>query len=157
MLAQRNRLRRLATQLLLVWLFAFGVGLVHACEMKSLLLAVAGAGVTADSLAASNTVGALDAEDETAADAPADHGCCPDNGSGGPADASCAKFCADESHSLPPAKQGHDPAPVLDVAPVATLALAVAVIERGRADPPEAAVPPPDPTPVAIAFLRLTL
>jgi hypothetical protein len=148
MFAQRSRLRRFATQLLLVWLFAFGVGLAQACEMKPLLQAVAGAvgeGV------------AVDAADEPTADAPTDHGCCPGGGDAARVDSACAKFCADESHTLPTAKQGHDPAPVLDVAPVATLALAVAVVEHSRAEAPEAAAPPPDPTPVAIAFLRLTL
>jgi hypothetical protein len=150
MFAQRSRLRRFATQLLLVWLFAFGVGLVHACEMRPLLQAVAGA-------ATGGQAQGDPALQPDAADAVADHGCCPGGDADGPANASCAKFCADESNTLPCAKQGHDPAPMLDVAPVATLALSVAVVEHSRAEAPEAVAPPPDPTPVAIAFLRLTL
>lgn len=156
MFAQRTRLHRFATQLLLVWLLAFGVGLVHACEMKPLLQALAGAAQGLGTLghAASDPDDALGDAVEAAQ---ADHGCCPGQDSVGSTAASCAKFCADESHTLPTAKQGFDPSPVLDVAPVATLALSVAVVEQGRADAPEAARPPPDPTPVAIAFLRLTL
>lgn len=171
MFAQRSRLRRFATQLLLVWLFAFGVGLAQACEMRPLLATVSGAAsgvqahgghAAAAALAGDHDVS--DAEDaggpggaDGLADGLVDHGCCPADGAGGSANASCAKFCADESHTLPSAKQGQDPAPVLDVAPVATLALSVAVVEHSQADGPEAAVPPPDATPVAIAFLRLTL
>lgn len=155
MFAPRSRLRRFATQLLLVWLFAFGVGLAQACQMKPLLAAVSGAAAGAESHgghAAPAPVGV-----DAAAHGAADHGCCPGDDAGGPADTSCAKFCADESHTLPPAKQGFDPGPVLDLAPVATLALAVAAVEQGRALAPPVAAPPPDPTPVAIAFLRLTL
>ena len=158
--ASRPRLRRFATQLLLVWLFAFGVGLAHACEMKAALQQ--GAGAVAEASVDTDAEANTDTDTDTDPDAPAAvveaaHACCPTEATPAPADSACAKFCADEGSSLPSAKQAFDPAPMLDVAPLPTLGLAVRTVEERVAHCAAAAAAPPQRVPLPIALLRLAL
>lgn len=128
MSARHTRIRRLAAQVLLLWLLALVSGIVNACVIVPQ---------------------AMQAQ-------PAAHeacGACPEQHQ--PAHGACAKFCADESSSLPSAQQAFDPGPALAIAPLPTMALAepaLPALERpGGAPPPRARIPIP------IAFLRLTI
>lgn len=128
MFAQTARVRRLAAQMLLVWLFALATGIVNACAMAP------------------------------TAHAPMTHapGCdaCPDAHPAGAAQA-CAKFCADESTSVRAAKHDYDPWMGLGVAVVPTMALSVVVPAHVPDRRPHDAPPTAARIPVAIAFLRL--
>ena len=146
MFTQHARIRRLAARVLLVWLFALATGLVNACV-----------------IAPASMSGMASMGDLRAASQPAsmDHkaGCpdCPDENSSSVSQGPCAKFCVDESTSVPAAKLAFDPWLGLGVAVVPTMALAVVAPASMAAQRPHDAPPPPARTPVPIAFLRLTL
>lgn len=149
MIAQTARVRRLAAQVLLVWLFALASGLVNACVIAPQLY----------SLESGQREAPMS---DAMAGAPAQMvhaGCpdCPDEGATSLSPGACGKFCLDESASVPTAKLALDPGPALGIALVPTLALSVA--EAGpRLQPRSDAAPPPKArVPVPIAFLRLAL
>lgn len=146
MFAHPQRVRRLAAKVLLVWLFALATGLVNACVIAPASMSgMAGMG---DMHAASQPVSM-------------DHkaGCpdCPDDDSPGISQGPCAKFCVDESTSVPAAKSAFDPWLGLDVAVVPTMALSVVAPAPFPAQRYLDAPPPPVRTSARIAFLRLTL
>lgn len=141
MFTQHARIRRLAARVLLVWLFALATGVVNACVVAH---------------------GLRDApahEPHAAAAGspmPHEHGCanCDDEGGTGPS--ACAKFCDNESSSVPSAQSVFNPWLGIDIAPVPTMALAAAPAGFGLEVRPESAGPPATPVPVPIAYLRLT-
>jgi hypothetical protein len=150
MFAHPLRIRRLAAKVLLVWLFALATGVVNAC----LIAPTAHATGMSDML----SMGGQQAGSQPDS---VEHqpGCsnCPDEDSAGISKVSCAKFCVDESTSVPAAKLAFDPWLGLGVAVVPTMALAVVAPASMAAQRPHDAPPPPARTPVPIAFLRLTL
>ncbi|SCK20583.1 hypothetical protein VAR608DRAFT_1528 [Variovorax sp. HW608] len=145
MFAQPIRIRRLSAKVLLVWLFALAMGIVNACV------------IAPQSMPAAGTMGSTAAVQPT----PGDHngGCpeCPDEDSTGISQGSCAKFCVDESSSVPTAKQAFDPWPALGIAVVPTMALAVVDPEPRVHDRPDGAPPLQARISIPIAYLRLTL
>jgi hypothetical protein len=144
MQARHARVRRLAAQVLLVWLFALATGIVNACVISP--QAMTGKAVT---------IGAV-AMQATPADHSGDCPDCPDASSPGAAHGPCAKFCVDGASSVPSAKHAFDPWPALDIAPVPTMALTAEPAPRA-ADRSDAAPHPLARLSVSIAYLRLTL
>lgn len=145
MFTQRRSIRRLAAQVLLAWLFALATGIVNAC-------------VIAPGTPSSLPVSAVTSGDEGHAAAAHAPGCheCEDEGPAAGHPPGCAKFCADEASSVPAAKQVHDVQPLLGIAMVPTMALAVAGSMDTTAIGEGVLLPPPR-TSVPIAYLRLTL
>jgi hypothetical protein len=144
MFAQTARVRRIAAQLLLAWLFALATGIVHACVIAPAAHAPAMA-VPADPHATAQPVSA-------------DHrpGCgeCPDPHPAGASQA-CAKFCADESTSVRVVEQAFDPWTGLDIAVVPTMALSDVALAPVPAQRHPDAPPSLARVPAPIAFLRL--
>lgn len=143
MYGQRRWLRQVASQMLLVWLFALTSGIVNACI-------VAPEGRHAELMA--------QWQDEVAgAHALHDHGAAADEAPPeNTALAPCAKFCADESSSPPALNLMVDPHQPLWLASAPTLALAaqVALAALPESDAPVAPVHARIPIP--IAYQRLT-
>lgn len=143
MYGQRRWLRRVASQMLLVWLFALTSGIVNAC-------------IVAPESRHVETVAQWQA-DIASAHALHDHEAAADEAP--PANAAlapCAKFCADESSSPPALNLMIDPQQPLWLASAPTLALAaqVALAALPESDAPVA--PVHARIPIAIAYLRLT-
>lgn len=138
-----QRVRRLAAKVLLAWLFALATGLVNACVITP--ASMSGRGDLPAALQAASV----------------DHhsGCpeCPDEDSPGLLQGPCAKFCADESTSVPAAKPAFKASLGLGVAVVPTMALSVVAPAPLPAQRHLDAPPPPARTSVPIALLRLTL
>jgi len=143
---QHSFIRRLAAKALLVWLFALATGLVNACVIAPSTHASVGLG------AASVSSNGHDQDLHLP-------GCpnCDEEGSSADHPAGCAKFCADESSSVPAAKSVFDAQSSLAVALVPTMALEVAAQVRTAAAPGDDVGLPPPRLPVQIAYLRLTL
>lgn len=142
--AERHCIRRLAARVLVAWLLALATGIVNACVIMPgahELVPGHALGATQHTAVEHNAAGCHGCEDDDAAQAMP----------GG-----CAKFCADESSSVPAAKQVFDPWQSLDVALVPTMALAVAGPAHGLAACADGVVLP-QPLCVPIAYLRLTL
>jgi len=145
MIAQQARIRQLAAKVLLVWLFALATGIVNACVIAP--MATHGP----DPMAATSAIHP---------DHSGSHAGCPDCSDDDTEDhgqATCAKFCVEESSSVPAAKHAFDPWLGLDVAVVPTMALAVVAQPPFAAQPRSSAPRPLARVPVPIAFLRLTL
>lgn len=146
MFTQRSFIRRLAAQVLLVWLFALATGLVNAC-------------VIAPGLHVSLGLGADVASGDGHEQALHQPGCpnCDEESSLVDHPPGCAKFCADEASSVPAAKSVFDAQSSLAIALVPTMALAVAApMGRAAALGSEVPLPPPRAS-AAIAYQRLTL
>ena len=144
MFGQPKRLRRLAAQILLGWLFALAAGIVNACVVD----------------VPRQPAPAAPHEHRHEHAGPAAHG--HDTAAGhhhspGLAKAHCAKFCGDEGSTVPAVKQSFDPGAVawMAAAPTPGLVFAAGVdaTPLHRAD----ATAPPGRVPIPIAFLRLTL
>lgn len=137
------RIRRLAAKVLLVWLVALVSGIVNACVLAPQAMAGKAAMVMAMQPAAADHLG----------------GCpdCPDEDSAGVGVGPCAKFCVDESSSVPSAQHAFDPWPALGIALVPTMALSVAEPAPRATDRPDCAPPVRARIPIPISFLRLTL
>jgi len=136
----------LAAKLLLVWLFALATGFANACVIVS--GTYASMGLTERSPAVNG---------HEAAEHLPGHLNCDDAESLPQHPPSCAKFCADESSSIPAAKHAQDAPSFLDVALVPTMAIAV-MAPMGEATAVDSGVPSPPPgPPVSIAYRRLTL
>lgn len=132
---RRSTLRRLAAQMLLVWLFALASTMANAC--MAVPPALKWAGTTAQHLPCHG-----DADEVTASTLPAT--------------GACTKFCIDKSGSAPVNEQALDLQVTLWLAlPPAGLPDLHSALERNtRAD---AQRPPPGArVPISIAFLRLT-
>ncbi|MBL8287832.1 MAG: hypothetical protein JNL85_07605 [Rubrivivax sp.] len=138
MFARTARVRRIAAQVLLGWLFALATGLVHACVVAPGLPAVT-----------------MEQPE------PMDHagGCpgCPDDEASALTPGACGKFCADESSGVPKAKLALDVSPALGIALVPTAGLWAAEPALRPMRRPGAAPPSLARIPVPIAYLRLTL
>lgn len=145
MFAPHARTRRLAAKVLLVWLFALASGIVNACVIapQAMPAKAAMAGVVPMQPAAADHRG----------------GCpdCPDEDTAGVPTGPCAKFCVDESSSVPSAQHAFDPWPALGIALVPTMALTVAEPAPRATDRPDGAPPVRARIPIPISFLRLTL
>jgi hypothetical protein len=146
MFAQRNLIRRLAARVLLVWLFALATGVVNACSVTH--------GPYPASMPAGGVAAA--AGDKAGAHAPGCPGC-EDEEAGDGHPPGCAKFCAEEASSVPSAKHAFDAQPVLGIALVPTMALAVAVPVRGLAAHGDGVPLSLPRVPARVAYLRLTL
>lgn len=146
MFTQRNVIRRLAAKVLLVWLFALATGLVNAC-------------VIAPGTHASVSLGASAASGDEHDQAVHQPGCpnCDEDGSPVDHPPGCAKFCADESSSVPAAKVVFDAQSSLAIALVPTMALSIATPVRCEAASGSDVPLPPPRASVSIAYLRLTL
>ncbi len=146
---QRQRLRRFASGMLLVWLFALSAGVVNAC-------------VVAPELARQETVAAASHQhdatpghhQETSAGAAEPQDKAPAVGA-----AACTRFCAEPAASATASKQ-----PVEDMVPVLWLpAIMLSPVWTGHTSAPaihafDARPWPPGPTvPVRIAFVRQAL
>jgi hypothetical protein len=138
-------MRRLTRWVLLVWLLAFGVGVVNACVLPSSVHGPASAQAGGDA----ETRAPVPCHDEVVGDE-----IVPD---GRPATSACAKLCADETLRVPVLEHAFDAGAGLALAPLPTLGLALAgpapLAPQALADAPT----PRPGVPVAIAFLRLTL
>lgn len=145
MFAQHAHIRRLAAKLLLVWLFALASGIVNACVIAPHAMA--------DKAAMAGSVAMQPAA--------ADHrgGCpdCPDAETAGAPTGPCAKFCVDESSTVPSAQHAFDPWPALGIALVPTMVLSVAEPASHDTHRPDRVAPMPARIPIPIVFLRLTL
>jgi hypothetical protein len=138
MFGQRQRLRRIAARILVVWLFALATGFVNACLVEpASAAALEAGGAHHHALAASPA---------------ADHHGMPDANK-----ASCQKFCADEASSVLATKQALDPGPALGLALLPALPLWIGVDDPGAADARADTRPPAERVPIPIALLRLTL
>ncbi|GAB1389477.1 MAG: hypothetical protein AMXMBFR78_30700 [Rubrivivax sp.] len=144
-------MRRITRWVLLLWLLAFGAGIANACVQRAALHGAASA--QADSAAAAQEP--LPCHDEAASDEAAREALA--DPAAPPAQAACAKQCADEALRMPVLEHAFDVGASLALAPLPTLGLALAEpapVASTAASP----VPPARPRlPVAIAFLRLTL
>jgi hypothetical protein len=159
---QPTRIRRVAARVLLLWLLTLGAGIVHACLVMPAHNRVA-VDLTTQVADATGTAAA-----EATASAVADgsnlhaqhHGCCPDDAedsnSAAP-DTACVKLCADESHSVPAAQHVYDPGMGLDLAPLPTLGLAVALSATLVPEARHGAPLAQQAQSIPISFLRLTL
>lgn len=145
MLTQHARIRHLAAKVLLVWLLALATGIVNACVVAPMTThgpdPMAGTSAIHPAQSGSHAGCAYSSDDDTE----------------GLGQASCAKFCVDESNSVPAAKHAFDPCLGLDVAVVPTMALAVVAQPSSAAQARSSAPPPLARVPVPIAFLRLTI
>lgn len=139
MFGQRKRLRHMAARMLLVWLFALGTGIVHACIALPQGLPAQG-------------------------DAPlaAAHHC--DEGPDGAAPeaqpgmgTACAKFCDQKAHGLPSLQPQDDAGATVWMAPPPSVVLDVAMADDTPANNRHDRWRPPRQVPIPIAYLRLTL
>lgn len=141
-----TRVRRLAAQVLLAWLFALASGIVNACVLAPGMHAAAAkvaAGVTAmQSMPGDHEAGCPD---------------CPDEGGASSPTSACAKFCVDGSSGSPSAQQVFDPWPALGIAVVPTMALSVVDAQLPAVDRPGGVPPHQATASIPIAYLRLTL
>lgn len=141
MFHHRSSIRKVAVHLLLLWVFALGAGVVHACSLAS-------------KVDADGTVGKIDPT--VAVDRHADAGADDEGAVHQSGKATCLKFCEDaKAVSTLPDASGDPPAagsaplwPVLrpDAQPGVALATAHA---RGLRDRP--------PLPIAIQYVRFAL
>ena len=146
MFGQRKLLRRLAAQMLLVWLFALTTGIDNACVIEPELRHAALStlhehrGGTHLRSHAHDKITLAHQHPSPQADIPP-----------------CAKFCADDSVSAPILKQQSDPPPTVWLAAPPTVSLAgQAALAPVRVHAAERA-PEHTRVPIPIAFLRLTL
>jgi hypothetical protein len=146
MFGQRHRLRHIAAQVLLVWLFALAAGIVNACVLEpELRHGIASAVHDGHDAAAANKL--QDAHAPGGHDHRLPHG----------NEAPCAKFCDEPSAGAQTFKQQIDPfnAVWLAPAPVSSLSIdATTPVVGAFAADHELWRPA---VPIPIAFLRLTL
>lgn len=142
MFGRRQRLRMLAAHMLLVWLFALGTGVVHACLSE--VTAPPPAAAAHDHHAMGGTVHEHDGPATPHHPSPAtDH-------------TACLKFCQDKAAGVPADRLSFDAgAPlVLALLPIPSMAVQAQdphpLPARAGSDPPTGRVPIP------IAFRRLT-
>ncbi|MCW5664084.1 MAG: hypothetical protein KIT35_09635 [Piscinibacter sp.] len=143
---RRQRPRRIASVMLLVWLFATVASWAHACLVQPSAVMAGVPEHHPHSIAGAPAVGHVVAPHGTADE--------PD-----PARQACASFCESEQNIVAKAQPSKgDGAAVAAVLPPAAFDgwPALAPARAGPRWRPLAAPPPPGP-PVAIAFLRLTL
>jgi len=146
MFGQQRRLRRLAVEMLLVWLFALTSGIVNGCVVAPELRH---AGLSADHHAA------LPAS--TAAHHGTDGSTDPDHSAPGDHHSPCVKFCGDESTSLPKQKQQSVTWTGLWLAPPPSPLVVIAAQESGACAAHPDALLRRERVPIPIALLRLTL
>ena len=146
MLGQRRRLRRLAAEMLVVWLLALTAGIVNGCVVAPELRHAA---LSADHHAAlpASTAG------HHGTDGSAD----PGHPAPGDAHSPCVKFCGDESTSLPTQKQQSATWTGLWLAPPPSPLVAIAAQEPGACAARPDALLRRERVPIPIALLRLTL
>lgn len=130
MLRHRPTLFRLTARLLLAWLLVLASGVVNACVLTP--------------GASPRAMGAV--------------GCthCPDADGQPAAGTACGKFCADDAGGLQVAQPAYDAGAALGMAPLPTLALALATEAAAPVLRPAQAPPPLARVPARIAFRRLT-
>jgi hypothetical protein len=136
MFRHRTQLRRIAAQVLLLWLFGIGAGLANACFAAG----------------AAEPLGHCDAM--RAAEAVHHQGTSGHDGA--PAKTNCQDFCEKSTISIPPLKLALDHA---DAGAISFPTVAVLLIPAAS-EPAERWVPRPDgglAPPITIAFLRLAL
>lgn len=146
MFGRRHRLRFVAAQVLLVWLFALAAGIVNACVLEP----QARQGVAA---AVHDSQDALASKRSHDAHATSGY----HQGSPKADKVPCAKFCADPSAGAQGVKQEIDPSGTVWLAPLPVRPLQIEATPRvagGFAADPGLRRPA---IAIAIAFLRLTL
>ena len=146
MLGSRRRIRHVAAQVLLVWLFALGVGIVNACVLEpELREGIASAALSGHDHATTHE--SHDGHGFGVHGHPAPHG-----------DKSpCVKFCDEPSVGAQTVKQQVDPFNAVWLGPVPSDSIA---IEHAPALAGSLAIDPirwRPAIPISIAFLRLTL
>ena len=144
MFGQRQRLRRIAAQVLLVWSFMLTAGIVNACVLAS----EPGHGIAT---AAHDGHTAAATHDAHAAGGH-DHPSSPQGGK-----TACAKACNEASTGAQTLKQKIDPFTVIWLAPAPADSLFIVATASAVGTSVAGRDPGPPAIPIRIAFLRLTL